>query len=99
MGKALMRKLIEAQVKMLRHPGNVAQISLKVAAGKNLQHLLRERLQVLVALLSQIPAGELVIPVRSRKLLDRALIDGLFFRAELIALQENGKLLVESGVI
>src|ERR1044071_429502 len=97
--ESLMGKLVEAQVELRWHSSDVAKVRLQVTAGKYLQYLLREPLQVLRALLRQVPAGQLVIPVRPWKLLDRALVHRFFFRAKPVAFQKSGKLFIKSGVV
>ena len=81
MREALMGKLIEMQIQVLRHAGNAAHVGFQISPGKNLHHLLGDALQVLVALLSQVPAGKFLVPAGSRKLPDGSLVHSFFFGA------------------
>ncbi len=78
---------------------DVIEVRFEVAAREDFQHLAGELFELVVSLVAQVEPRELVVPGAIGKLLDGALVDFLFLRAQLILFEELRKAFVKAGII
>src|SRR5580700_6854763 len=94
MREALVRIEIQLQIKRRsdgpRRSDDFTEVFIELRSGKNLHDIARQLRHIVLPLLAQIPAGELVLPRMILELGYRALVDGLNLRAQVILFEERG---------